>query len=91
MNTDNKSKNKPDVPEDQIESGTDAGQEAPGLDLNDLAIALQLIEAAIQRGAYQPRELAVVGETHGRIQSFLEFQAKLQSAANSADNKGESN
>lgn len=59
-------------------------QEAPGLDLKDLAVAIQLIEAAIQRGVYQPRELTVVGETHGRIQAFLEHQAKLQAAAQQA-------
>lgn len=58
--------------------------QAPGLDLKDLAIALQLIEAAIQRGAYQPRELSVVGETHGRIQAFLEHQAAQQAAAQQA-------
>ena len=58
--------------------------QAPQLDLKDIAVALQLIEAAIQRGAFQPRELATVGETHGRIQVFLEHQAKLQAAAQQA-------
>lgn len=58
-----------------------ADQEAPGLELKDLTIALQLIEAGIQRGIFQPKELVIVGETHGRIAAFLEHQAKLQAAA----------
>ena len=63
--------------------------EVPGLDLRDLAVSLQLIEFAIQRGTYKPNELATVGETHSRIQAFLEHQAKLQSAAKANETQGE--
>lgn len=51
------------------------------LDLKDLAVALQLIEIAIQQGVYQPGELVTVGETHTKIKNFLAHQARLQAQA----------
>jgi hypothetical protein len=62
-------------------------QRAPSLELNDLAVTLQLIELAIQRGAYQPRELTAVGETYARMEAFLTQQSNLQAAA--ANTQGE--
>ena len=65
----------------QATAPAEAQPQAPNLDLKDLAMCLQLVEAAIQRGAYQPQELVSVGETYGRIQAFLQYQAQMQQAA----------
>lgn len=61
----------------------------PGLDLQDLALALSLLNAAIKRGAYEPNELAVVGSTYGKLDAFLQYQARLQAAAQEAAKRGE--
>lgn len=64
---------------------TNTTETAPALGLNDLALALQIIETAIQRGAFQPKELVPVGQTHEKLSAFLEYQAKLAAAAQSAN------
>lgn len=50
----------------------------PSIDLQDLALALNLINVAIKRGAYEPNELATVGQTHTKLDEFLKHQAWLQ-------------
>lgn len=56
----------------------------PAIDLQDLAVALNLINVAIERGTYKPNELKTVGETYEKISIFLQFQAEQQAAAKAA-------
>lgn len=54
--------------------------EIPTLDLQDLAVVLNLLNTAIKRGTYEPTELTQVGITYGRLEAFLKYQAQLQAA-----------
>lgn len=55
-------------------------QSPPGLDLNDLALALNLINLGITRGTYDRTELRNVLDVTDKLEAFLKFQAKLQVA-----------
>jgi len=54
---------------------------APGLDLNDLAHALNLVNVAIKRGAYERSELRSVLDVTDKLDVFLQYQANAQKAA----------
>lgn len=58
-----------------------AQPDVPGVALEDLSMANQLIHIAIKRGAYEPNELAQVAATYDKINKFLEYQAQMQAAA----------
>lgn len=53
---------------------------APTLDMQDLYLALNLINTAIKRGTYEPHELTLVGKTYEKIKAFLQYQSELQAA-----------
>ena len=61
----------------------------PGLDLQDLAMVLSLLNTAIKRGTYEPNELTTVGATYGKLEAFLQYQAQMQAAAQQAAQRGE--
>jgi len=52
-------------------------QEAPGLSLNDISAAVQIIDVATARGAIRGEELLPVGTVRQRFMAFLEH-AKAQ-------------
>jgi len=65
--------------------------QSPSLDLNDLALALQLMNVAIKRGTYERAELRGVLDVTDKLEAFLQFQAQAQAAAQAAQEgeKGE--
>lgn len=63
-------------------------QQPPGLDLQDLALMLSLINISIKRGTFEPNELREVLDVFDKLQNFLQFQAKLQADA-AAQKKGD--
>ena len=73
----------PEMPEQ-----TGAPQEQPpGLDLQDISAALNLVNVAIKRGAYERTELRQVLDVTDKLDVFLNYQAQAQAAM--AAQKGE--
>jgi hypothetical protein len=64
----------------KVESTT-AQPQAPGLDLNDLAMILNLLNISIKRGTFEPSELRPVLDSYEKLEAFLKFQAQMQAAA----------
>lgn len=60
------------------ESHEEDVEQAPGLSMQDLNLALGLINTAIRRGTYKPNELVAVGQIYERIEKFLHHQAQKQ-------------
>jgi hypothetical protein len=52
--------------------------QGPDLTIQDLQSLKAIIDVASQRGAFKPNEMMVVGQTYGKLQSFLEAVAKTQ-------------
>lgn len=72
-----------------VETNVTAPQ-APALNLQDLALTLNIMNIAIKRGAFDTKELRGVLDVYERVEEFLQFQAKAQAAAQTAaENKGE--
>lgn len=67
-------------------------QEAPaqgGADLTvqDLSNLKQIIDVASQRGAFRPNEMVTVGQTYGKLETFLQaIAAQQQAGAPEGDN-----
>jgi hypothetical protein len=67
-------------------------QEAPaqgGADLTvqDLSNLKQIIDVASQRGAFKPNEMVTVGQTYGKLETFLQaIAAQQQAGAPEGDN-----
>lgn len=61
------------------------GAEAPSVSLQDLAMVLNVLNVAIKRGAYEPNELATVGQVYGKLEAFLQAQAQAAEGQASAD------
>mgnify|MGYP003624400063 FL=1 len=59
------------------ENQTPETQEAPGISLNDISAAVQIIDVATARGAIRGEELLPVGTVRQRFMAFLEH-AKAQ-------------
>lgn len=59
--------------------------QAPSLDLQDLALALNVMNTAIKRGTFEPKELRGVLDVYEKIEAFLQFQAQLQAEAAKAN------
>jgi hypothetical protein len=51
------------------------------LTVQDLASLKQIIDVASQRGAFKPNEMTVVGQTYGKLESFLGEIQKQQASA----------
>jgi hypothetical protein len=55
-----------------VEGTTEAQeQQAPGLSLNDILAAVQIIDVVTQRGAFRGEELVSVGSARERFVAFL--------------------
>ena len=52
--------------------------QAPSLQLSDLVLALQFIQAAAQRGAVRADEMSTIGPLHDRLFAFLEAQGVIK-------------
>jgi hypothetical protein len=50
---------------------------APSLQLSDLVLALQTIQAFAQRGVIRADEMSTVGGLHDRLFAFLEAQGAI--------------
>lgn len=50
----------------------------PSLQLSDLVLALQTIQAAAQRGAIRADEMSAIGGLHDRLFAFLEAQGAIK-------------
>jgi hypothetical protein len=63
----------------------------PSLQISDLVLALQTIQAMSQRGAIRADEMSTLGPLHDRLFAFLEAQGAItrpQSAQAPADTTG---
>jgi len=61
--------------------GVEAEAQAPGLSLNDLAAAVQIIDVCSKRGAFEGSELEAVGSVRGRLAAFLKANAPASEEA----------
>jgi hypothetical protein len=57
---------------------------APSLQLSDLVLALQTIQATAQRGAIRADEMSTIGGLHDRLFAFLEAQGAITRQAPAA-------
>lgn len=71
----------------QAEAATEAQQQAADLTVNDLLALKQIIDVASQRGAFKANEMAVVGTTYNKLETFLNAVQAQQAAQEEA--KGE--
>jgi len=62
---------------------------APSLSVNDLAAVANIIDLAVQRGAFRATEAKQVGETFERVAAFVQFVADQQKAEAEAKAKAE--
>ena len=60
----------------------------PSLQLSDLVMALQTIQAMAQRGAVRADEMTTIGGLHDRLFAFLESQGAISRNAPPADTTG---
>jgi len=58
-----------------------AAPTGPSLQLTDLVLALQTIQASAQRGAVRADEMSTVGGLHDRLFAFLEAQGVITRSA----------
>ena len=63
-------------------SATPETSEAQGPDLTvqDLQALKSIIDVASQRGAFKPNEMMTVGQTYGKLETFLAAVAQQQPA-----------
>jgi hypothetical protein len=62
---------------EEVTQTTTAETAAPSLTLNDLMVALNMIQVVAQRGAVRAEEMSAVGNLHDRLKNFLEAQGAL--------------
>lgn len=51
---------------------------SPKISISELAVAANLIDVAVQRGAYTVKEIKQVGETYEKLASFVKYVAEQQ-------------
>lgn len=69
--------------ENTAEAVTEA-QGAVALNVQDLAAVVQVIDIAVQRGAYRAPEMSQVGAVYDRVSNFV-AQVRAQQAATAAE------
>lgn len=62
---------------EQVQNPTQQ-QEAPGVTLQDLAMAVRIIDLAVERGGFKGNEASTVGVCRDRIAAFLQSQQPAQ-------------
>ena len=55
-------------------------QAGPDLTVQDLQALKSIIDVASQRGAFKPNEMMTVGQTYGKLETFLAAVAQQQPA-----------
>ena len=73
-----------DTTQTTIAQGEQQAGTAQGLQLTDLILALQVIQASASRGAVRADEMSTVGSLHDRLFAFLEAQGAITRNAPSA-------
>jgi|FreactcultuFSWF8_1027224.scaffolds.fasta_scaffold04482_2 hypothetical protein len=68
---------------------TQEASTGPSLQLSDLVLALQTIQACSQRGAVRAEEMTTVGGLYDRLLAFLEAQGAVTRSAPPATAEGE--
>lgn len=66
-----------------------AEKPAPSLSVNDLAAVANVIDLAVQRGAFRANEARQVGEIFEKVAAFVQFVADQQKAAEAASTEAE--
>ncbi len=54
---------------------------SPGLTIQDLSLALQIVQVATSRGAFKAEELSAVGGLYDRLFAFLKSSGALTTPA----------
>ena len=54
--------------------------QGPDLTIQDLQALKSIIDVASQRGAFKPNEMMTVGQTYGKLETFLAAVAQQQPA-----------
>ena len=54
---------------------------APGLELQDLSIILNLVNVSVKRGAFERAELRGILDVTDKLEAFLQYQAQAQANA----------
>jgi hypothetical protein len=54
--------------------------QGPDLTVQDLQALKSIIDVASQRGAFKPNEMMTVGQTYGKLETFLAAVAQQQPA-----------
>ena len=62
----------------QSESQQKEQNQAPDLNLNDLAALRSIVDVASQRGTFKAAELESVGKIYNKLNNFLEAVAKKE-------------
>tara|TARA_B100000780_G_scaffold143026_1_gene100066 strand:+ start:860 stop:1108 length:249 start_codon:yes stop_codon:yes gene_type:complete len=52
--------------------------QGPDLTVQDLQALKSIIDVASQRGAFKPNEMMTVGQTYGKLETFLEAVSQQQ-------------
>ena len=52
--------------------------QGPDLTVQDLQAVKSIIDVASQRGAFKPNEMMTVGQTYGKLETFLEAVSQQQ-------------
>ena len=66
------------APEVAAEQATE--QQGPDLTVQDLQALKSIIDVASQLGAFKPNEMMTVGQTYGKLETFLAAVAQQQPA-----------
>lgn len=64
----------------QAETQTQEAQqtEEPKVTMADIAAALRIIDAAVERGAFKGKEITTVGATRDNLDRFVSYHEELQ-------------
>ena len=71
-----------DAPE--VEGAEDGLQQPESISLQDLQTLLQIVDLSSQRGAFRGAELTQVGAIFDKLNTFLQYVAEQQAAAEEA-------
>lgn len=56
-------------------------EETPQINITDLKNLLSIVDAAIERGAFRPKEISSVGAARDRLERFLDSVAATSEAS----------
>lgn len=67
---------------------TAENQTEVSLDIQDLAVALRAVDQGIEKGAFEPKEISVIGETRNNLDVFLQATQKLKENEGNTESEG---